>query len=389
MQHRLEYGPPLYAKWESLTDTATTLYEQEITGNASLPETKEKWRKEMDLLRDRLQRLRLGGIGCKNLNRVYLCNGDEEFRANIRMTLSYPDHAGRPNLLTSNSISPSGEIDSRCGGKSEDPSSSSSKTERSQLGMAQPSVEKKTRKENTGLGAQDSLNSLVGKVLVDETIKLLLSSLAPATQTSYLRGWKFRTEFCETRGRSPWIDMTIPDWDHELLVFLTWEHIVMKIGSSALTTRFCALKFVHLVEGRGDFENKDHRVKALIESVKRKGSVNQKSPVNPELLRWGEKNISWTSGDQKQVDTPEVWTAIITGFHFALRISEIDSLIDNDISFENIDGVSCVTVVIRGSKTDQQKNGVRRTLAATHCDLCPVRTLAKMVGHQRMAPIIR
>ena len=36
----------------------------------------------------------------------------------------------------------------------------------------------------------------------------------------------------------------------------------------------------------------------------------------------------------------------------------------------------CVTVIIRGSKTDQQKTGVRRTLAETKCDMCPVKSMA-------------
>ena len=68
----------------------------------------------------------------------------------------------------------------------------------------------------------------------------------------------------------------------------------------------------------------------------------------------------------------ELWCAIITGFHFALRISELEQLEDRDVSFETVDGVTCVTIIIRASKTDQRKLGVRRTLASTQCDLCPV-----------------
>ena len=137
------------------------------------------------------------------------------------------------------------------------------------------------------LNAQEILSALVGKTLIDETIKLLVSSLAPATQSAYLRGWKFWSRYCASRKITPWINMSLPNWDLELLNYLTWEHKVMKRGSSALTTRFCAIKFIHLVEGRGDFDHKDHRIKSPIEAVQRKGNTRQKLPVNPELLRWG------------------------------------------------------------------------------------------------------
>ena len=42
--------------------------------------------------------------------------------------------------------------------------------------------------------------------------------------------------------------------------------------------------------------------------------------------------------------------------------------------------------MIRGSKTDQQKAGVRRTLVATSCDLCPVYTLATWLDLKEWHP---
>ena len=45
------------------------------------------------------------------------------------------------------------------------------------------------------------------------------------------------------------------------------------------------------------------------------------------------------------------------------------------MSFGEIEGVTCVTVIIRGSKTDQRKTGVRRTRASTACDICPVQSM--------------
>ena len=94
----------------------------------------------------------------------------------------------------------------------------------------------------------------------------------------------------------------------------------MKAGSSALTARFFAIKFIHLVEGRDDFDHKDHRVKSLVEAEKREGNTRQKLPINPELLRWGKCNIAEFDGARYKA--AELWDAAITGFHFALSIGE-------------------------------------------------------------------
>lgn len=73
----------------------------------------------------------------------------------------------------------------------------------------------------------------------------------------------------------------------------------------------------------------------------------------------------------------ELRASILVGFHFALRISELEQLEDRDISVQEKDGVRRITVLIRGSETDQQIKGVERTLIATKCDLCPVATMAE------------
>ena len=51
-----------------------------------------------------------------------------------------------------------------------------------------------------------------------------------------------------------------------------------------------------------------------------------------------------------------------------------------------MDGAACITVVIRGSKNDQEKMGVRRTLAATACDMCPVQSIADWLGLKSWHP---
>ena len=55
----------------------------------------------------------------------------------------------------------------------------------------------------------------------------------------------------------------------------------------------------------------------------------------------------------------------------------IESLDDRDISFGEVDNAMCLTIIIRCSKTDRQKLGVRRSLAATGCDMCSVQCMVQ------------
>ena len=225
---------------------------------------------------------------------------------------------------------------------------------------------------------------MVGKSLVGETIRLLLSALAPSTQATYLRFWKFGSRYCESRQISPLVNATEKDWDIDILNFLTWEYSVVKIGGSGLTTRFGAIQFLHSMEGKAEFDHKTHRIHSLIAAVMGKGDTKQQLPVNPDLLRWGADRMSSYEGAMWKAR--EVWAAILVGFHFALRISEIEGLEDRDISFQDDGKHKSVTIMIRGSKTDQKRLGVRRTLTATNCDLCPFHTMARWLDLKGWRP---
>ena len=77
---------------------------------------------------------------------------------------------------------------------------------------------------------------------------------------------------------------------------------------------------------------------------------------------------------------------MIMGFHFALKISDVENLHESDIWFETVDGETCLAIVIRSSKTDQHQHGVRRTLMETGCDLRPVLNAAKWMGRKGWRP---
>ena len=205
-----------------MTDTANTLYGQEITGNPALPKTKARWLKQTVELRRKLQLLFHGGVGPTNVRNVYGCAEDEEVVADLRTTV---DDTLVPSQALSEGYYSIGEQYTYRDGGAEDVKRRLSDPESQEL--ARPSSPRASApiigKNRVG-DVQESSDSMAGKTLVGETTELLPSSMAPSTQTVYLRGWKFRIRYCDSMGVSPWIDMSQPQWDLDLLHYPTWGH---------------------------------------------------------------------------------------------------------------------------------------------------------------------
>ena len=93
---------------------------------------------------------------------------------------------------------------------------------------------------------------MADKSLIDETIRLLLSALAPSAQSTYLRCWMFWSRYFEARNISQCVNPSEKDWDVDILNYLTWGYSAMKIGGSGLGARCSAIKSLHSMEGRGN-----------------------------------------------------------------------------------------------------------------------------------------
>ena len=257
--NRCEYGPFPYAKWESLTDTARSPYETETAGNIRFPKTNKEWG-EMVELGGKLHLLYLGwargGVGNENIKRIYRSTSETEggnnpekegweFATAAEATLKPPTVRTPPIRSPESSASTTERADFRDRAKGEDeeeqrPSASS---------IYVPAQ----------LGAQQSLNAIVGKSIVDENIHLPLSSLAPSTQSEYLRCWGNWARYCEARQISPWADANaerMGSIDPELSNM--W-YSVMEIGGSGLVAIFSAIKSPHAIEGRRYFDHKTYR----------------------------------------------------------------------------------------------------------------------------------
>ena len=203
-----------------MTDAANTLYAQEIAGNLSLPKTKAGWPKQVVELRQKLQLLDLGGVGPTNVRMVYGCAGDAEIVTDIRRTVGESPVADQALVGAFYSIGE--QFAFRPRGK-ENISRMLSDPESPEMArQSAPRASAPIIGTNRVLNAQESLGALVRETLVGEATKLHLSSIAPSNQTVYLRGWKFRSRYCDSRGVSPRIEMSLPQWGVDLLHYRTW-----------------------------------------------------------------------------------------------------------------------------------------------------------------------
>lgn len=114
------------------------------------------------------------------------------------------------------------------------------------------------------LGAQKCLNAAAHRALVGEAVRLLLSSLSAGTQNMYMMRWEMWKCIRQTRALSPWIDTTVRNWGQDVISFPTRGHVATKNVGGAHATRFSAVGFLHLMEGKGDLEGESFRTRSLI-----------------------------------------------------------------------------------------------------------------------------
>ena len=83
------------------------------------------------------------------------------------------------------------------------------------------------------------------------------------------------------------------------------------------------------------------------ESDKTQREDLQKIPFNADLLRWLKANIPVHATVSGNIAVLQLWAGLLLGFFFCLRISEILALTDDDIKFNEDNGVVAVSILIR------------------------------------------
>ena len=221
----------------------------------------------------------------------------------------------------------------------------------------------------------------------------LVNSMAPNTRKTYGDNLKFFLGFCERQSLSPILDGSDKRGEEARLIeYVMYEYAVHGNKYSTIKIKLYAIRAATMDEGYPNpLENKPTLARHMKGIKALRGATDSKEPLPPEAFR---NILRQTQG--KSILLRATALAIAIGFFFLLRISEFAArdkwymevfiLLRQDVTFFQ-NGLLCawdhprvdaVELHIRGSKTDQRKQGCRRMQQASgNPILCPVRCMVE------------
>jgi integrase len=177
-------------------------------------------------------------------------------------------------------------------------------------------------------------------------------------------------------------------FEERVLAFLVSERAGQGLAAGSVNQRVYAIRVGLLAAGFGDVLEFAPRVRVATKALKRvQGEKEKKIPVTIGMLNWLADNLHLgQDGTPRDHDEVRVWIAIVLGYFFLLRVSELLELRQEDVQARRGDEwctdwqrADSVTVLIRGSKTDQYNLGCLRSQHRVGGTLCPVGVM-KMWG---------
>ena len=116
---------------------------------------------------------------------------------------------------------------------------------------------------------------------------------------------------------------------------VSWECKLLGEQFQTLTKRFFAIRLIHIAEGLGDISVRAHRARALINAIKRRGTICKTMPVNADMLRRMHRHLAIAGGPPIELFTARLRDGLLVAFFFCLRISELMDLTHAGAKFAN------------------------------------------------------
>ena len=229
--------------------------------------------------------------------------------------------------------------------------------------------------------------------LVQAAAQSLAFSLSKNTQRAYGGNFNLFLGFCKRQNLSPFLDGTNKRTDEATLIQYTmyeWDvhknkYATIKLKLAAIRSAMMEEGYPNPLEGKFTLDRHLKGIKVL------HGATSAKEPLPAEAFR---NILEQTRGAPLMVRAAAL--ASVEGFFFLLRISEFAGRDGNymesfilqrcDVTFYsegrmcawNHPDVDAVELYIRGSKTDQRKQGCRRMQEATGDPImCPVKCMVE------------
>ena len=233
-------------------------------------------------------------------------------------------------------------------------------------------TDRRPRRNFTTGGMPSEFDRRMALMLETEKVQLITTGICDKTRGQYLSCWRRWAQYASCVGVSRWIKSFNPGRGNALLDFLVWQHKILGHQHIALAKGFYSIRYIHLVECFEDLSVRAHRVRCLLKAVKLRGKVCKKIPFTTDLIRWVGNQLHTESTLGNQIAIDQLWRGVNVAFFFCLRISELLALTHTDIHTNQDGAIPTLSIIIRGSETDQEHAGATRTLRANTTDICPV-----------------
>ena len=144
------------------------------------------------------------------------------------------------------------------------------------------------------------------------------------------------------------------------------------------------MRFLHIANGHPDPLAKKLKLELLLRGLRRRkpGSQDKRLPVTPLIL---EKIFSVLNKNPSNFENKLLWAACCLGFFGFLRSGEFTTQSDNydpswhlsvqDVAVDSLENPSVLQVRIKGSKTDQLRQGMTIVVGITPSHICPVKAV--------------
>ena len=174
--------------------------------------------------------------------------------------------------------------------------------------------------------------------------------------------------------------LPVPATEAVLILFVA--HLSLRLSHSSMRSYLSAVRHLHVAQGYGDPLVNALRLQLALKGLKRSKprAKDTRLPVTPYVLRRIKMALDREPCKQ---DNIMLWAACCLGFFAFLRSGEMTSpsgvkfdpewhVTPMDIAVDSIQQPSFIQVTLKGSKTDQARQGIKLFVGRTNNDLCPV-----------------
>ena len=213
-------------------------------------------------------------------------------------------------------------------------------------------------------------------------------SIAESTRRVYSTGQTTYFNFCTKFNLQP-----LPAPEQQLILFTA--DLSQPLSYSSIRSYLSAVRFLHIANGHPDPLAKKLKLELLLRGLRRRkpGSQDKRLPVTPLIL---EKIFSVLNKNPSNFENKLLWAACCLGFFGFLRSGEFTTQSDNydpswhlsvqDVAVDSLENPSVLQVRIKGSKTDQLRQGMTIVMGITPSHICPVKAVLAYIACRGFKP---